>query len=591
MIEVPDTTPPEAALSSISGPTDGRYSVEVTFTETIVGFEAADLVLTNASATLSGAEAAYVITLTPLAEGAFTVALPADAVQDLAGNGNLAAAPVEAIHDVTPPRVTVRELTGPVEGVYTLRLVFSEAISGLDPSMIEISNATVSVTGGGTEYLLRITPEGEGRIILTLPPEIVTDLAGNGNLGAALVDLMPIITRPSVLLSSATTEIVSRAEFTVTAVFSEPVSDLTLGEIAVSGGAAIALSGSGASYAITLRPTGVGDVVVSIPADAAQSAPGAGNLASEPLVIGNRVIGVTQERIATFLLRRADALLASQPDLIARLRGNTSGAFDLASRGTDGSLAFRHSWASGIWADVQGRWDRDGVRRSDYLFGVVGADFIATERLLVGAMLQFDRMDDTDASGFVRGQGWLAGPYVAGQIGEHPLFFEARLLYGATRNSLSIDGGATVSRFDTRRWLGSVRLAGEVIRGPLTFTPSVAISHTTDRQGSFVDGYGNLIGAQSVSLLQGELGLDVSRRFTLSGGDLSVNGGGSVVFSDGGQANAASTRPVADARGRLWLGLGYTSSRGMSYSGDLRLDGLGTGTLTPQVGFTWRYEF
>lgn len=37
---------------------------------------------------------------------------------------------------------------------------------------------------------------------------------------------------------------------------------------------------------------------------------------------------------------------------------------------------------------------------------------------------------------------------------------EGRLLYGHTRNELSIDNGATVSSFATERWLGSVRLAG-----------------------------------------------------------------------------------------------------------------------------------
>lgn len=201
-------------------------------------------------------------------------------------------------------------------------------------------------------------------------------------------------------------------------------------------------------------------MTVSIPADLAQTALGAGNLASGVLRIDGRIVGATEEWVSTFLLQRANALLASQPDLIARLRGANDGAFDLASGDGNGTFAIRNSWRGGLWADIQGRWSREGLQRSDYPLGVIGADFVRTTRLLVGAMVQFDHVTDSDATGFMRGQGWLAGPYVAGQVGEHALYFEGRLLYGRTRIDLSIDNGATVSSFATERWLGSVRLSG-----------------------------------------------------------------------------------------------------------------------------------
>ncbi|WP_323020009.1 Ig-like domain-containing protein, partial [Pararhodobacter sp.] len=586
-----DVTPPSVQLSAISGPVGGVYTATATFSEPVTGLVAANLTLTNATATIAGGDEVFTLTLTPLADGPFSVAVPAGATQDLAGNDNTASTLVSGLHDSTPPSIVSSQLTGPVGGVYTLRLTFSEPVNGLSASEIVATNATVTVSGAGTDYVVEITPVQDGPVSVMLPADRVQDAAGNGNAAASLASLTHITVYPSVTLSTATTGITSQAPITVSAAFSETVTGLTLGEITVSGGSATALSGLGQSYDITVIPSGVGDVTVQIPAGVAQSTLGAANLASNLLRVQGQIVALTEERVTTFMLHRADALLASQPDLIARLRGGAPGGLDVASRGIDGSFAFRNSWQSGIWADIHGRWNTDGGLQSDYLFGVIGAEFVSGPRLIFGAMLQFDRMTTTDATGFVRGQGWLVGPYVAGQIGDNPLFYEARLLYGQSRNRLSIDNGLTISSFETERWLGSVRLAGEMTRGALTFTPSLAISQTSDSHDGFIDGYGNAIAAQRVSLLQGELGLDVRRVYARERGVLTVNGGGSLVFSDGGLENLTSTAPLADTRGRAWLGFGYDSGRGLNWTGEVRLDGLGTGSITPQIGLTWRLEF
>lgn len=62
--------------------------------------------------------------------------------------------------------------------------------------------------------------------------------------------------------------------------FSKPVSGLTLAEITVTGGTATMLSGAGATCEVSVIASGQGDVTVSILAEVAQSALGAGNLAS-----------------------------------------------------------------------------------------------------------------------------------------------------------------------------------------------------------------------------------------------------------------------------------------------------------------------
>ena len=124
-------------------------------------------------------------------------------------------------------------------------------------------SARSGLSGSGSEFVIEITPSGDGQVILTLPADRVADGAGNGNPLESLVDLTHVTAYPTVTLSSAATGITSRAPITVSAAFSEAVSGLTLGEITVTGGTATALSGADAAYDITLTPSGLGDVTVT----------------------------------------------------------------------------------------------------------------------------------------------------------------------------------------------------------------------------------------------------------------------------------------------------------------------------------------
>ena len=83
-----DTTPPTVTITSTaSAPVTGPFPVTVTFSEAVTGFELADVVVGNASASeLQGSEAIYMATVTPTASGTVTVDVAAGAAQDSAGN-------------------------------------------------------------------------------------------------------------------------------------------------------------------------------------------------------------------------------------------------------------------------------------------------------------------------------------------------------------------------------------------------------------------------------------------------------------------------------------------------------------------------
>ena len=83
-----DTTPPTVTITSTaSAPVTGPFPVTVTFSEAVTGFELADVVVGNASASeLQGSEAIYMATVTPTASGTVTVDVAAGAAQDSVGN-------------------------------------------------------------------------------------------------------------------------------------------------------------------------------------------------------------------------------------------------------------------------------------------------------------------------------------------------------------------------------------------------------------------------------------------------------------------------------------------------------------------------
>ena len=99
-----DTTSPTVAITSDAGaPVTGRFSITVTFSEPVTGFELQDLVVGSGSASqLQGSNASYTATITPAASGAVTVDIAAGAPQDGTGNPSVAAVQFSIVADLTP---------------------------------------------------------------------------------------------------------------------------------------------------------------------------------------------------------------------------------------------------------------------------------------------------------------------------------------------------------------------------------------------------------------------------------------------------------------------------------------------------------
>ena len=190
-----DTIAPVPLLTanSTSPTASSDFTVEVNFGEVTTGLEVSDFVVQNATVVglrdIDGSR--YEVDLqvsNPTASAAVTIALPANAAVDEAGNANLLGNTVTVEFDAAAPLpliTTVATDPTPFSPV-SFTLAFTETVSGFDQNLLAVSGGTVIEVDpiGPLMWTFDVVPEGDGEIVVSLPAGVVTDLAGNANLAA-----------------------------------------------------------------------------------------------------------------------------------------------------------------------------------------------------------------------------------------------------------------------------------------------------------------------------------------------------------------------------------------------------------------------
>ncbi|QAX32155.1 beta strand repeat-containing protein [Leisingera sp. NJS204] len=133
-----------------------------------------------------------------------------------------------------------------------------------------IASATDQIAG------LDLAGLGDGTLTLSV---VLTDAAGNT--GAATASVEKEASLPTAALSGPDTA--QSDPFEVTLQFSEAVTGLSLDGLEITGGSASDLTGSDASYSVTVTPDHDGPLTIQLSADAAQDLAGNGNEASDVL--------------------------------------------------------------------------------------------------------------------------------------------------------------------------------------------------------------------------------------------------------------------------------------------------------------------
>ncbi|MFS0725687.1 Ig-like domain-containing protein [Paenibacillus sp. 1P07SE] len=284
-----DATPPTVTLSSpAANRVNSPFTVTATFSEAVTGFTVGDVSVLNGSVSslMTSDNVTYTFTVTPAAEGLVTVTVPAGGVNDAAGNGNEASAPLTRMYDGTAPTVTLSSTSvDPLNGAFTVTATFSKAVTGFTVADVAVLNGSVSslMTSDNVTYTFTVTPAADGLVTVSIPAGAANDAAGNGNEASAPLTRMYDGTAPTVTLSSTAVDPVNGA-FTATATFSEAVVGFGVEDVTVTGGEAGSWNAvDAATYTFEVTPTADGLVTVSIPAGVANDAAGNGNEASVPL--------------------------------------------------------------------------------------------------------------------------------------------------------------------------------------------------------------------------------------------------------------------------------------------------------------------
>jgi hypothetical protein len=212
-------------------------------------------------------------------------------------------------------------------------------------------------------------------------------------------------------------------------------------------------------------------------------------------------------------------------------------------------------------------------------FGIAyfGADYLITNDVLAGFMLQFDSLEDITPTTSVDGTGWMAGPYVTARLAPN-LIFDGRLAYGQSNNDLrtSLSSG----NFDTDRWLVDVNLSGNFDYKDWVISPNLNISYIEDRQHAFTDSLSVVVPEQTVSLGQIKFGPTFSTSYATTNKmtvqpSFTLNG----IYNFGNRSGPLITNNTADEtngfRGRVEAAVKLTNRHGTQVDLGMNYDGIG----------------
>ena len=364
-------------------------------------------------------------------------------------------------------------------------------------------------------------------------------------------------------------------------------------------------------YALTALSCNDGDSAVSLPdATIALALSPSEDLVCTVTLTNSR--SAAQQAIGEFLGGRNALLLANQPDLqrrLGRLRGSQAASgsarvgqlpvpgseylpaqieIGRASKSVTTSLAMAKQamglgGANGskldIWAEASLSDVTIGQNRGTFALGYLGLDYLATDDVLIGALVQIDDFDNDAAglgSGLADGNGWMAGPYVTARLSER-FFLDARGAYGRSDNSVS-PLGTFVSRFDTERFLLSGSAVGDLPLGDgFTLWPEVGVRYISENVEDYVDALG--VAVPGARIDQGEVAfsprLDYRKTFA-DGWSIAPFAEVEGLLTFGSEAFSA----VRDGlRGRVLLGIESSAPAGLSFGVRGFYDGIGEDEL------------
>jgi hypothetical protein len=254
-----------------------------------------------------------------------------------------------------------------------------------------------------------------------------------------------------------------------------------------------------------------------------------------PGLLERRLMAGANSPVTTSISPSADGLMLGFASSLAQVKAARNSADGV----TDDVASLFNVWVDG--ALLAHRTDESGGNWGSFAMVSLGADYLVSEKALLGMSLHYDRMaDPTDEDAKLTGNGWLAGPYASFEIGKN-LFWDTSLLYGGSSNDIDTlfwDGS-----FDTRRWLFDSSLKGQWQLDDITvLTPRLRAVYLSEKAGDYAvqNGIGDVIELDGFTQeqLRVSLGAEIARAYELQDGSiltpkLGVSGGFSGLDGSG----------------------------------------------------------
>ena len=289
-----DLTRPTASIAEFQGPdADGNFSAVITLSESsdVVGadgvtapsFTVDALYVQNGTVTLTGSGTVFTALVTPGDGPEITIQVGTARFFDAAGNSNIEVSnQVTLILDMTPPTAAISPFTGPVDGKYRAAVTLSEVSTDFDLADLNVTNATVTLSGSGTTYEATVTPTADGDVTLQIKDGSFSDAAGNVNAEASNTVTATFDSTPPTATIAAFSG-PADGKYTAAITLSEEavefvgegqqVASFTVDDLTVTNGT-VTLTGSGKSYTATVTPSADGDVTLQVKVSSFQDAAG-----------------------------------------------------------------------------------------------------------------------------------------------------------------------------------------------------------------------------------------------------------------------------------------------------------------------------
>ncbi|MBB3609589.1 putative Ig domain-containing protein [Rhizobium sp. BK602] len=226
----------------------------------------------------------------------------------------------------------------------------------------------------------------------------------------------------------------------------------------------------------------------------------------------------------------------------------------------DAASAPFNVWIDGAFLAHNDKNRDDGTRKwGSFAMISMGADYLLTDKALVGLSFHYDRMTDpTDEDAELTGNGWLAGPYASLEIGKG-VFWNGSLRYGGSNNT--IDTQFWDGTFKTTRWMADTSIEGEwYLDEVTTLSPKLRAIYFSEKVDDYTvknsSGDAIAIDGFDEDQFRVSLGAEIARSFVLENGTkltpkLGLTGGFSGI--DGSGAFGAVKAGLSMQTTNFWM--------------------------------------